>query len=262
MGKQVFLGGACGTTTWRADAAIPILEAAGVTYHNPQLRPGEWTPAHEVLDMKAKAEADVLLFVIAGSTRGVAGIAEVSYLLAAGRPLALVVEDVPADAVFGGRVVGNAERDDLNRGRLFVRTMAAQQGVPVFADVADAAAHAVSLVLGLRPCAELEQVRAVLRDVACGEYGFAVEEATDGFHLLVKQMALDLTTGNYALQTGRRWFIPRGATRDEVVRTAFKAAVTWAEHETRELFTYHSARVFGPHLDVGRLVAAARDAGN
>ena len=185
MSKQVFLGGACGTTTWRRDVAIPVLEVAGVTYHDPQLGPGEWTPAHEVLDMNAKAEADVLLFVIAGSTRGVASIAEVSYLLAAGRPLALVVEDVPADAVFDARTVGKAERDDLNRGRLFVRTMAAQQGVPVFAEVADAAAHAVWLANAVRPCVTLDQVRGVLADVRFGHHEFVIGEAREGFHLFL-----------------------------------------------------------------------------
>jgi hypothetical protein len=34
---EVFLGGACNPTTWRATAAIPFLEAAGVTYYNPQV---------------------------------------------------------------------------------------------------------------------------------------------------------------------------------------------------------------------------------
>src|SRR5262245_44870677 len=169
MSKQVFLGGACGATTWRREIAIPALETAGVSYHNPQLAPGEWTPAHEALDMKAKDEADVLLFVISGTTRGVASVAEVSYLLAAGRPLALVVEDVPAAAVFEGQKVTKAERDDLNRGRLFVRTMAGEQGVPVFKSVAEATAHAIRLANGLRPCETLEQVRAVLAEVKWGK---------------------------------------------------------------------------------------------
>lgn len=261
MHKQVFLGGACGTTTWRRDVAIPILEAAGVGYHNPQLGPGEWTPAHEVLDMQTKAAADVLLFVISGRTRGVAGIAEVAYLLAAGRPLALVVEDVPQGAEFDGCPVGQAERDDLNRGRLFVRTMAREQGVRVFADVAAAAAHAVRLVRGLQPCAAVDQVRAVLGEVSFGEHEFVVEAAADGFLLFLRCVAPDADTGVPVQQHGRKWFVPRGATRDEVVRTAFKAAVTWAEHEARELFTFRSVRVFGPHLDLGRLASAARGAG-
>jgi hypothetical protein len=259
MSKKVFLGGTCGTTTWRTDIAIPALEAAGVTYHNPQLGAGEWTPAHEILDINAKAEATVLLFVIGEATRGVASVAEVSYLLAAGKPLALVVEDVPADAVFDGRAVVKGERDDLNRGRLFVRTMARQQGVPLFTDVAEATTHAIRLAKAMEPCQTLAQVRAVIADVACGKHEFTLEEVTDGFHLCLHCEAPDVNSTCVRQQMGRRWFIARGATRDDIVRTAFKAAVAWTEHETRELFTYQSARVFGPHLDVGRLVAASRD---
>lgn len=44
MPAQVFLGGACGETTWRTDLAIPLLERAGISYFNPQLAPGAWTP--------------------------------------------------------------------------------------------------------------------------------------------------------------------------------------------------------------------------
>ena len=151
MIKQVFLGGACGTTTWRRDIAIPALEAASVSYHNPQLGPGEWTPAHEALDAKTKAEATVLLFVIGQTTRGVASVAEVAYCLGVGRPLALVIEDIPADAVFEGRTVTKGERDDLNRGRHLVRTMAQQKGVPLFTSIVDATAHAIRLAKKLQP---------------------------------------------------------------------------------------------------------------
>jgi hypothetical protein len=34
----VFLGGSCGKTTWRKNIAIPFLEAASITYYNPQVR--------------------------------------------------------------------------------------------------------------------------------------------------------------------------------------------------------------------------------
>lgn len=37
---EVFLGGACDPTTWRFDIAMPTLEAAGVTFYNPQVRVG------------------------------------------------------------------------------------------------------------------------------------------------------------------------------------------------------------------------------
>ena len=39
---DVFLGGSCCKTTWRQDLAIPYLEKHGVTYYNPQVKPGEW----------------------------------------------------------------------------------------------------------------------------------------------------------------------------------------------------------------------------
>ena len=39
---KVFLGGACGKSTWRKDIAIPLLEKAGVAYFNPQV--DEWRP--------------------------------------------------------------------------------------------------------------------------------------------------------------------------------------------------------------------------
>lgn len=35
---EVFLGGACNPTSWRKDIAIPMLEQAGITYYNPQVR--------------------------------------------------------------------------------------------------------------------------------------------------------------------------------------------------------------------------------
>jgi hypothetical protein len=114
------------------------------------LLPANGPPAQEHLDTKAKAAADVLLFEIAESTRGSASIAEVSYFLGAGRPLALMIEDVPADAMFDGRAVSKSERDDLNRGRPFVKTMEAEQGVPEFTDVAPATAYTIELVNGLR----------------------------------------------------------------------------------------------------------------
>jgi hypothetical protein len=183
MSRQVFLGGACGGTTWRKRIAIPALEAAGVSYHDPQLGIGEWTEAHEDADMQAKDAADVLLFVINEETRGVATIGEVAYYLGAGRPLALVVTDIGENDSIDGRPLSAPERDDLNRGRIFIRSMARQEGVPVFADVESAVQHAIQFVQARHVPLSIEQLRAILNDVRFKEGSFLTGETDGGFLL-------------------------------------------------------------------------------
>ncbi len=231
--KAIFLGGACGETTWRRDVAIPMLEAAGISFHNPQLAPGVWTEADEIEDMRAKAEAEVLLFVISEATRGVASVAEVAYLIASGRPLALCLRMIPG---------ASPEIDDLNRGRIFLQTMAAEHDVPVFATEKDAAEYAISLVTRRRAAMTEDRVRALLADISCGDLQFVV----DGMRLRVERDGGSLT--------GRWWLIEPEASESDVVRTAFKAAITWEEHELRERFLYKGAAVFGPHFEIDRLL--------
>ena len=232
MGKSIFLGGACGGSTWRRDIAIPLLEAAGVSFHNPQLAPGAWTEGDEIEDMRAKAEAEVLLFVISEATRGVASVAEVAYLIASGRPLALCLRMIPGEG---------AEIDDLNRGRIFLQTMAAEHDVPVFSSEHAATEYAIALVKRrLAPMTEI-RVQALLGDISCGELRFVV----DGMRLRVER--------GEGLN-GRWWLMEPGVSESDVVRTAFKAAITWEEHELRERFRYKGAAVFGPHIELDRLL--------
>merc|ERR1719181_2648945 len=90
---KVFLGGACGKTTWRKDIAIPLLEQAGVAYFNPQV--DEWRP--ELVEIKAreKARAAVLIFVIDDHTAGISSLIEAAEYAAAGkRHLAVMLKDV------------------------------------------------------------------------------------------------------------------------------------------------------------------------
>jgi hypothetical protein len=245
---RVFLGGSCGPSDWRRQVAIPALAAAGLDWFDPQVGEGEWTAeTHEARDMRAKADADILLFVIEGSTRAVASLAEAAYLIAAGRPLALAVADVPAGARLDGRALDARERADLNRGRLFVRTMAAAHQLPCFPDARPAVAHAIALAA--RPPLDVEGLRAIAGDLACGTMQFLVEEEGGALFLAVARDG----------QRGRRWLIERSATRSEVVQTALKAVLTWEEHEAREQFRYRGQPVLGPHLDVDALAALARD---
>lgn len=253
---SVYLGGACGTTTWRRDLAIPALIAAGVDYFDPQLQPGEWTEAFEQQEMAAKDRSAVLLWVITGETRAVASVAEAAYYIGTGRRFALAMVDVPRHALIAGRVVDAVECDDLNRGRIFVRTMARLHGVPVWTSVLDAVHHAIKLA---RPASlSLDEVRRVLAEVCCEGLAFSVTDGPGGIELRVCATAADADHGAPARQVGRAWRIDAQATPGDVARTAFAAAMAWQEHETRERFRYRGQRVFGPHLDVDALAALCR----
>ena len=65
---QVFLGGACGSKTWRRDVAIPALIESGTTYYNPQLEEGAWHSGLIAVEAEAKERADVVMFVVDGQT--------------------------------------------------------------------------------------------------------------------------------------------------------------------------------------------------
>jgi hypothetical protein len=251
---QVFLGGACGTTAWRKQIAIPLLEAAGVSYYDPQLGSGEWTQSCEAAEMRAKAAADVLLFVIGGETRGVASIGEAAYYLGAGRSVALAIVDVGEGASIGGSCVDSHERDDLNRGRIFVRTMARQHGVPVFDDVESAVRYAIEMTRERKAPMSAERLRAILSEVRFKQSRFEVEEAAGGFLIQLCGPETDTVTGQQRVYRGRRWYVEAGSGRSAVVRTAFLAAQTWQEHEAREMFQYRGARLFGPHFEADALV--------
>jgi len=254
MTGQVFLGGACGGTDWRRQIAIPLLERAGVTYFNPQLEIGEWTPAREVVEMEAKSAADVLLYVVAANTRGVATVAEVAHALGTRRRVSLAITDIGPDDRLYGTIPGCAERDDLNRGRVFIRTMAQKAGVPVFREVESAVRHAIQMLQGKESTLTTEDVRAVLSKVGFKDGRFLVEVSDGGFLMEFVCEEPDVATGAVQTYHGRKWHISWEATPSDIVRTAFKAVVTWQEHEARERFTYRGVPVFGPHCDVDALV--------
>lgn len=73
----------------------------------------------------------------------------------------------------------------------------------------------------------------------------------------------NLVEGDWYLQIsnqdwkGRKWRLSPFMTDGEVVQTAFKAVMTFVEHETREHFTFQGKAIFGPHLDIYELVKIA-----
>ena len=84
----------------------------------------------------------------------------------------------------------------------------------------------------------------------CGTLG-------DGYYIQVQFKAPDTCTNQEADWNGRKWYVSKFATQDEVVLTCFKAVMTAVEHETREHFLFHGKAIFNPHPDVGMLLKLA-----
>ncbi len=143
---QVFLGGTTGNSTWRKNIAIPILESAGVTYFNPQLGIGEWTPAHQSKESKAKEKAEVWLFVITNESRGVASLVEAAYRIGCGGKIALAILDMDEETPIEGNMPTPQEIKDLNRGRAYLREIAEQKEIKVYSNISAATKHAIELV--------------------------------------------------------------------------------------------------------------------
>lgn len=109
--KLVFLGGACGETTWRQDKVIPKLKSSKIPYFNPQVK--EWSESLMEKENDAKKNADVLLFVFDSSTRCIATLAEVAFYAARGRRVVIVMQEY----------IGEHEDEvkDVNRGRRYLK---------------------------------------------------------------------------------------------------------------------------------------------
>merc|ERR1712032_1767928 len=91
VGKvDVFLGGSCNPTTWRADVAVPMLIHKGVTFFNPQV--DDWKPELVEIEAAAKARAKILLFVIDAQTRAISSMVEAAELVASGRNVVIVIQ--------------------------------------------------------------------------------------------------------------------------------------------------------------------------
>lgn len=141
----IFLGGTAGNSSWRKAIAIPMLEAAGIHFFNPQVGVGEWTPELQKQEAKAKAAAAVWLFVISNESRGVASLVEAAYRIGSGGKIALAVLDMDADTMIDDSYLSLPEVKDLNRGRAYLREIAEAHGCQVFQDVRSATEHAIQL---------------------------------------------------------------------------------------------------------------------
>lgn len=95
----VGLFGTCGSSTWREDKVIPMLEAAGVDAFNPVV--ADWNEAAMKNEAENAATDQVILMVITGETTAIASMAESGWIAleaaARGQQIVIFLEDMLAD---------------------------------------------------------------------------------------------------------------------------------------------------------------------
>jgi hypothetical protein len=150
---DVFLGGTCGNSTWRI-AVMEQLDAAGVSYYNPQVK--DWTPALMSIEAIMKLLCRATLFVIDGSTRAIVSLIEIAELSASGSKLIVCIDNMKEGCEVDGVTVGKSELKDCNRGRSYATEIAKQNGSIVVSDTDHAVKAAVDLFF---PIAKSNQIK-------------------------------------------------------------------------------------------------------
>lgn len=152
-GPEVFLGGSCNPTTWRADIAIPTLNLLGISFYNPQV--SEWTPDLLELEHRAKEKARVLFFVMDSQTRSTAGAIEVAHIAGKNskRLVLVLLPYKPQQKILNETLLAD-EYMDLSRNQLLLRQLMKRRGLPVLDNI---------------PLA-LEYIKNVLSGGACREH--------------------------------------------------------------------------------------------
>ncbi|KAL7029099.1 hypothetical protein ACKWTF_006099 [Chironomus riparius] len=127
---EVFLGGSCNPTTWRADVAIPELEKLDISFFNPQV--SQWTPELMQMEHRAKQKARILFFVIDSETRASAGAIEVAHLSGQNqKPLILVLHPYKRNQKIFNEPISEEEFLDLSRNQRLLRQLVTRRGIRV-----------------------------------------------------------------------------------------------------------------------------------
>lgn len=105
----------------------------------------------------------------------------------------------------------------------------------------------------------VETMREILAHVRYPDFCFVLHAERQDLYLQIEVDGACNVTGGPMTWRGRKWRLSPHMTPSELVQTAFLAVLTAIEHEARERFAYRGAAIFGPHFDVDRLAALARD---
>ncbi|XP_063699151.1 uncharacterized protein LOC134829811 isoform X2 [Culicoides brevitarsis] len=146
-GPEVFLGGSCNPTTWRADVAIPALDQLGISFYNPQV--SQWTPDLIELEHRAKEKARILFFVIDSETRATAAAIEVAHIAGQSlKHLVLVLHPYKMGQKILNETISNEEYLDLSRNQKLLRQLVCRKGLPVLDSIPTALQRVKSILSG------------------------------------------------------------------------------------------------------------------
>ncbi|KAK3285495.1 hypothetical protein CYMTET_6907 [Cymbomonas tetramitiformis] len=139
---QVFLGGVDKPAQWREDIAEPMLEAAGISYYNPQAE--KWVPelAQEVAE--ARRAAKLLFYNLSGLAPGVTRMVEATEQIVTGRAVVLAVEDIRVETEFSSDRYSPFVLTDLNHARAHVLRVAAAYAAKVMPSIRTAIGAIIS----------------------------------------------------------------------------------------------------------------------
>ena len=102
--------------------------------------------------------------------------------------------------------------------------------------------------------AVLETLKFIQASIAGSVYTFEAEIRGDVVLMSAVYSEPCVASGDPTVQRTRKWFISDHATESEIVQTALKCVLTSAEHRVREHFLYGGARLYGPHMNVHKLL--------
>uniref|UniRef100_A0A0K8UPS0 Raw n=1 Tax=Bactrocera latifrons TaxID=174628 RepID=A0A0K8UPS0_BACLA len=160
---EVFLGGSCNPTTWRADVAIPALNELGISFYNPQV--SDWTPDLIELEHRAKEKARVLFFVMDSETRASAGAIEAAHIAGQNcKQLVLVLHPYKRNQSILNEQISQQEYIDLRRNQLILKELVTRRGLPVMDDIPSGLQRTKDILAGIRdPPSNIATILVVVR---------------------------------------------------------------------------------------------------
>jgi hypothetical protein len=103
----------------------------------------------------------------------------------------------------------------------------------------------------------VQKFGAWLSEIKYNDWKFYLGKMGDGLYMQPQFVAYDSYGDKVVGQHGRKWYLSSHMTKNEVIQTAYLAALTSAQHQARKNFLYKEQRIFGPHFSVDKRVDLA-----